>query len=514
MSAAGNARLRGFAEESTSAVVRPATAADAEIVFRWRNQPWVVALGASQRTVTAEEHHRWFQATLERRERELYIIEVDGQPAGTIRYDFAAPAEAEISIYLMPESSGRGHGRAAFLGTAPHVFIERDVRAITARVLKGNERSLEFFRRLGFEQQSSESGIYRLALQRPAVPHSRPSVGKEEQDAAAAVVASGHLAQGPKVAELERRWCEQTGMSAAAAVSSGLSALRLALVALGVSAGDEVIVPGYSCVALLNAPLAVGATPVLADVLDNEWTLSPEDVRRRINQRTKALIAVHLFGTPARLKELCELGIPVIEDCAHGIGGVAKLGGGGAISMSSFYATKMLCAGEGGILASHDSALIERARQARDYGDRLSSPYHLNDKMTDVVAAIALVQLNKLDSMLAARAERARRYSEWLRPLAKEGLLSLPCDLRERIWYRYAVRLHRHRASAIVARLASGDVRLEQPVWDLRKDKHWKQDLAVCSLAFDHVLSLPLYPDLTELQQRMVCAALESALRS
>ena len=510
MSAAGDARLH----QRESTVARPATAADADTVFRWRNQPWVVALGASQRTVSADEHRQWFRATLEGRERELYIIEIEGSPAGTIRYDFEQGREAEISIYLMPECSGRGHGRKAFLDTAPHIFLERDVRTISARVLKGNERSLEFFRRLGFKEESEQPGLYRLALPRPAVPHSRPNVGKEEREAAATVVASGQLAQGPRVAELERRWCERTGNSAAAAVSSGVSALRLSLVALGVSSGDEVIVPGYSCVALLNAVLAVGATPVLADVLENEWTLSPDDVRRRLSKRTKAIIAVHLFGVPARLKELSQPGMPVIEDCAHGIGGPARLGSGGAISMSSFYATKMLCAGEGGILASRDAALIERARQARDYGDQLSSPSHLNDKMTDIGAAIALVQLEKLECMLAARAELARRYSELLRPLADGGLLSLPCEQGDRIWYRYAVRLHRHTAAEIVERLSAGNIRLEQPVWDLRQDKHWDAQLSACSLAFDGVLSLPLYPDLTELQQQLVCTALERALRA
>lgn len=501
---------------TSESVVRRAVEMDEEPLLRWRNEPWVVALGTSQRTVTAAEHHLWFAETLRQQERELFLIEIGGKPAGMVRYDLGANDTAEISIYLMPPFPGKGHGRTAFLETAPSIFTRRKVHTITARVLSGNERSLEFFRRLGFVSVSTTSGIHNLALARPAVQHSRPFVGKEEQDAALAVVASRNLAQGEKVLELERRWCERTGTAAAAAVSSGLSALRLALVALGVGAGNEVIMPAYSCVALLNAALAVGATPVLADVNEGEWRLSPADVRRRITKRTKAIIAVHLFGMPVDMEKLSRFGVPVIEDCAHGIGGrtgTAEFGNAGAVSIASFYATKMLCAGEGGILASHDGALVARARQARDYGDQVSSPYHLNDKMTDLEAALALVQLDKLETMLTARADRARRYSDWLAPLAGREL-TLPEDVPGRIWYRYAVRLQRQRAAEIVERMQTHGVRAEQPVWDLRADKHWNDGLKTTALAFDRVLSLPLYPDLSEFEQRMVCAALEAALES
>ena len=298
-------------------------------------------------------------------------------------------------------------------------------------------------------------------------------------------------------------------------MGSGVAGLRLALLALGVGPEDEVVVPAYSCVALLNAVLALGATPVLADVIPDFWTLSPDDVRRRLTSRTKAIIAVHLFGMPAEIRVLESLGLPVIENCAHGIGGFSggkPFGGAGTLSMASFYATKMLSAGEGGIVASGDRNLIDRVRHARDYGDQPPDGRHLNDKMTDIEAALALIQLNRLSDILGRREERARKYHEMLKPLSEARLLELPLNAPGRIWYRYVVRLTRHVAAAIVESMAARGVKAEQPVWDLRRAKGWNDTFVGSSLAFDRVLSLPLYPDLTEFEQNMVSSALRSCL--
>src|SRR5262249_38609273 len=201
---------------------------------------------------------------------------------------------------------------------------------------------------------------------------------------------------------------------------------RLGLWSLGVGPGDEVIVPAYSCVALLNAAMVLGAKPVLADVVAGEWTLDPADAASRTTERTRAIIAVNLFGMPSRMAALGALGVRVIEDCAQGIGGASDagpFGGGGEVSIGSFYATKMIAGGEGGIVAARDGALVERARAARDYGDQPPGPHKLNDKMTDVEAAIVREQLRRLPEILSMRAERAARYTELLGSLADAGLV-------------------------------------------------------------------------------------------
>ena len=349
------------------------------------------------------------------------------------------------------------------------------------------------------------------------IPHSRPFMGRGEIDAVSAVIASGHPAQGPVVEKLEGEWLRWTSMRSAAGVGSGLGALRLALLALGIGKGDEVILPAYSCVALLNAVLALDARPVLADVLADDWTLSPEDAERRKSGKTKAVIAVHLFGIPSDISGLAAPGFPVVEDCAHGIGGRCgdkPFGGAGTVSMSSFYATKMIAAGEGGIVAAHDPSLIERVKRARNYGDRLPEGRHLNDKMTDIEAAIACEQLNRLPEMLALRAGRAMKYDERLASLRDRGLMVLPEHRPGRIWYRYAVRLTGHGAPEVCRWMQRQGVMVEQPVWDLRGCEFWSRDLDATALAFDRVISLPLYPDLGEREQEMVCETLARCLEN
>ena len=325
---------------------------------------------------------------------------------------------------------------------------------------------------------------------------------------------TGHLAAGEVAGRLERRWCELTGAPAAAVVGRGLAALRLALLALGVGEGDEVIVPAYSCVALLNAPLALGATPVLADVAPDDWTLDVPDVRRRVTSRTRAIVAVHLFGMPARVDELAALGLPVVEDCAHGIGGrtpAGPFGGATEAAISSFYATKMIGAGEGGIVAVRETERIERVRQARDYGDRLPDGRNLNDKLTDIEAALALEQLERLPETLAERERLAGEYDRLLGDRMRAGTVRGPASTPGRIWYRYVVRTG-VAAPELSRRMALLGVRAEQPVWDLGAAPQWRDDLPATADAFDEVISLPLYPGLRPEEQARVVDALAAAL--
>jgi dTDP-4-amino-4,6-dideoxygalactose transaminase/L-amino acid N-acyltransferase YncA len=493
--------------------VRPASSADEQQVLAWRNDPFIVALGLSGRTVSGDEHHRWFQESIKEERRKLFIVETDEKPIGTVRYDFHSPDEAEISIYLFPPHPGHGLGNYVARSTLPSMFA-RGIRRIIATVLRRNQRSLNFFLRLGFRELRVTDEAYTLMLERPVVPHSRPYLSEAESIAVADVFKTRHLAQGPQVERLEKTWCEITHMTGAVAVGSGVGALRLALVALGV-AGYEVIVPAYSCVALMNAVLAAGATPVLADIVPEEWTLSPADVKDRMSRRTAAIIAVHLFGMPARMNELTQFGVPVIEDCAHGVGGRCgdiPFGGAGEMNIASFYATKMFCSGEGGIVAARNAVSIDRLRAFRDYGDRPADGRKLNDKMTDIEAALAGVQLNRMPDILSLRAQRALQYDQALQELQDEGTLVLPAQSDGRIWYRYAVRLTKRMAKDVVAEMKSQGVHVEQPVWDLRSSER-VDGLSATNLAFDHVLSLPLYPDLSEAEQAAVTGVLQRCLR-
>lgn len=498
--------------------VRPPRAEDEEMLFAWRNLPWIVRRGESRRQVTRVEHSRWFNETLAGK-RFLYLIEVGSKPAGMVRFDKIDSSTIEVSLYLLPLFVGHGYGTKAFAQALVQLAEVHPGVTLVARTLESNRAAKTFFEKWGFSirSESPTSGLLFLARKSIFVAHSRPSIQSADVERVSGVLNSLQLALGVQGQQLEEGWAKRIHRKAAVAIGSGVGALRLSLLALNVRRGDEVIVPAYSCVAIPNAVLALGARPVLADVEKDRWVLTPKTVRSLLTRRTKAIVAVHLFGEPAPVPELRALGAPVIEDCSHGIGGRWKgrrFGSMGDLSFSSFYATKMIGAGEGGIVAGDDPSLLEKVRRARDYGDQFPDGRHLNDKMTELEATLALSQLGRLSKTLKLRSDRAANYRRRLAPWARRGLLVLPTPTPGRVWYRYAIRLVRHLAVDVSTRMWSYGVRAEQPVWDYRGWPDFPPRCPNTELAFDRVLSLPLYPNLTTPEQEYVCASLEKVLES
>ena len=495
--------------------LRHATPADAELLLRWANDPAVRAASFESSPIERETHVRWLQDRLS--EGTAFYIAIFGTiPVGYARVERRGGDSGEIAASVDAAWRGQGLGARLIAAAAARAAVELRLVDIVARVKTDNAASVGAFRSAGFREAGGASGGVETLVWRPSLPHSRPHLTPEDAELAAWIVRSGRLAHGPHADALELEWSAAIGVTGAAAVASGLGALRLALVALGVGPGDEVVVPAYSCVALLNAPLSLGAVPVFADVLLDDWSIDVEDAARRISSRTKAIVAVDLFGLGADIAGVAGLGHPVIEDCAHGIGGsttAGPFGRGGTMSIASFYATKMIGAGEGGIVAAHDPALLERVRSARDYGDRRPAGVNLNDKITEVAAGLALAQLRRLSVTLEHRRAAAERYGTLLAGLRDDGLLCLPRQSEERIWYRYAVRLERHAAVEVCRRVQNSGVMIEQPVWDLRESHHWRNDCPSTDVAFDHVVSLPLYPDLSHSEQDRVVESLLAALR-
>lgn len=495
--------------------LRRATEADRDMVFRWRNLPEIVALGSSQTFVTPEEHAAWFAKTLADPSWMLLIILLRGEPIGQVRFEPGVDGTRETSIYLLPEYVGHGLGTAALRKAVWTAFAGTEAPALTARVLETNARSIAAFRRAGFEPVPSAGGLARHVLLRrerpPVVPHSRLTFGREEEAAAAAVVRSGQWAGGPRLAELESALARAAGVDHAVGVASGLAALRLSLLALGVGPGDRVLVPAYTCVALPDAVLACGAEPVPVDVSDPSWNL---DTNEDPPIRPAAVIGVHTFGVPADIAGMRRWGAPVIEDCAHAFGfdvDGAPVGSLGDVAIMSFYATKLVGAGEGGAVLTNNAASAARVRDARDYVDKSAAATHLNDKMTDIEAALASCQLERLPEMLAARERLAARYDPLLRDAAQaSGEFRLPTAQAPRAWYRYAVELHEKPAKMLAGRMRRFGVRAESPTAD------WLQpetpDLQTARRAYERVLSLPLYPTLTEEEQDRVVYAFLSAL--
>lgn len=490
--------------------LRLASAEDAGLLLAWRNRPEIVALGSQRRQVSPAEHEAWFAESLRDSVRRVYLILVDDAEAGQLRFDWAGAAEAEVSIYLLPEFCGRGWGESALRKGISLIEAERGPVSLVARVRRDNVRSLRFFQRAGFdpvESAGKDTDHWRLVRAARVVPHNRLTRGEAEEAAVVAVVRSGRWAGGERMRELEVRMAAAGGTAHGVAVGSGLGGLRLALRSLGVGPGQAVAIPAYACVALANAVLACGADPVAVDVEEGSWTLSPRALRRAVAERSDlaAVIAVHTFGARAPIDEIAEVGLPVIEDCSHAFGRTG-LGSGGTLAVASLYATKLLGAGEGGMVLTSDGRLAEAVRIQRDYTDRAPGADRLNDKMSELTAALALCQLERLPAMLADRDRLAAGYQERLTAMAASGRLVLPLRQRDRIWYRFAVEVDGG-LGRVVAGLARRGVMAAIPVTP------WCHPLPAASTgAGSRLLSLPLYPTLTSSEQDQVVEALDAVL--
>lgn len=274
---------------------------------------------------------------------------------------------------------------------------------------------------------------------------SLPSTGDDEWNAVREPLLSGWLTQGPKVAEFEKKFAAEHNAQHALATTSCTTGLHLILAAMNIGPGDEVLVPAFTWVATANVVLYCGATPILVDVDPTTFNIDPRDVARRITERTKAVIVVHLFGLCADMNGLREVlpdGIAIVEDCACAAGATydgkyaGTLGIAGAFS---FHPRKSITTGEGGMVTTNDSALAETCDQLRNHGASVSEeirhngprPYLLPDfnllgfnyRMTDLQGAVGLIQLSKLNGFIEERQKWAEFY---LKELAGISWLRLP----------------------------------------------------------------------------------------
>jgi dTDP-4-amino-4,6-dideoxygalactose transaminase len=282
-----------------------------------------------------------------------------------------------------------------------------------------------------------------------------PAIGDEEIAAVSETLRSGWLTTGPRAAELERRMAEYLEAEHVLAVASGTAALHLALVALGVGPGDEVITTPITWPATANVIVHTGATPVFVDVLDGDLNIDPAGVADAVTERTKAIVPVDLAGQPCDLDPIRALGVPVIEDAAHAAESRyrgRKVGSIADATCFSLYATKNIAAGEGGLIATNRSDLAEAVRDLRLMRRGDGSRYDLvvpgyKANLSDVLAAIALVQLDKIDRHAEIRARQFAMYDDVVAEL--EGIEPLARDERDtHALHLYVVRIDAERAGA------------------------------------------------------------------
>ena len=347
-----------------------------------------------------------------------------------------------------------------------------------------------------------------------SVPHSRPTLEADDTQSVIDVIQSDMIAEGDQCLQFESEFADYLGTPGAVAVSSGTLALQIALLTLGVGAGDRVAAPTYMCRAPLDACAAIGCRTVLVDSA-SDYNLEVNRLADNI-EGCKAIIIPHILGITADIGVAKDLGVPVIEDCAQAAGGESngrKLGTLGDVAMFSFHATKMMSTGEGGMFTSMRPELIEKARQIKLDGFGASATgfrgRHLFP-MTDIQAALGRSQLRRLDSFVQKRKEIADRYFTALERTACE----LPHQMRTNsVFYRFPLK-PKMDVDECIAQFAKLGVNVRKPVAVLLHQLAGVDGKAFpgAEQLLQELLSLPIYPSLTDNEFSVVIDAVRRVL--
>jgi dTDP-4-amino-4,6-dideoxygalactose transaminase len=369
------------------------------------------------------------------------------------------------------------------------------------------------------------------------IPVARPFLAEEEARAAQEVILSGWVTQGPKVADFERAVAKYCGTAHAVAVSNCTTALHLALLALGVGPGDEVICPSMSFIATANAIRHTGASPVFAEVDPRTYNLDPDAAEAAITPRTKAIMVVHQVGLPADMDRFnllrVKYGLQILEDAACAIGSRYRgrpIGGHSEMACFSFHPRKVITTGEGGMITTNNAAYAERLRLLRQHGmsvpdtarhqaERVIIEKYLclgyNYRMTDIQAAIGIEQLKKLDWIIARRRQLAARYTEALR---KHPWLTSPYvpEYATFNYQSYAVQLTEAapiRRDDLMQQLLDQGIACRRGIMLAHREPPYAgtPPLVVSERASARSLLLPLYPQMTPQEQNRVLEALLQA---
>lgn len=367
------------------------------------------------------------------------------------------------------------------------------------------------------------------------IQYGRQSIDEDDIQAVIDVLRGDFLTTGPSVSAFEKAVCNYTGAKYAVAIANGTAALHAACFAAGISKGDEVITTPITFAASANCVLYCGAIPVFADIKPDTYNIDPADIRRKITAKTKAIIAVHFTGQPCEMDEIHaiakEYGLFVIEDAAHALGADykgKKIGGLSDMTTFSFHPVKHITTGEGGMITTNDEKLYERLLLFRSHGitrneklmthneggwyyEQLELGY--NYRITDIQCALGISQMKKLNRFVERRRELVKRYNE-----AFSDIEEIICPMQQEgchnSWHLYVIQVPNRKE--VYDKLKEAGIHANVhyiPVYKhpyYQKNGYAEVSCLNAETLYEHMLSLPLYPDLTEEEQDYVIACVKN----
>lgn len=360
------------------------------------------------------------------------------------------------------------------------------------------------------------------------IPYGRQTIEEDDINAVIEVLKSDYLTTGPQICEFEDLVCKYTGAKYGVAISNGTSALHAACFAAGIEDGDEVITTPITFAASANCVLYCGGTPVFADIDPRTYNIDPDDIERKITKKTKAIIAVHMAGQPCDMDRIHEIAkkyhLLVIEDGAHALGAEykgKKIGGLSDMTTFSFHPVKPITTGEGGMIMTNNSEFYEKLMLFRSHGitrnpDLLSKddgPWYYeqqflgyNYRMTDIQCALGVSQMKKLDRFINARRKLVERYND---AFVKEENITIPYQLENTNsgWHLYIIQVKNHDRRRVFEQLREKGIGVNVHYIPVYKHPYY-QKIGYAEVScpnaeelYEHMISLPLYPGLTEEEQ-------------